>query len=119
MHALLNYNSEITGIKRKRNERTNGQYNLKVRKIRKTEESKDQQEDNSLNQDEKKDWDEPIDEENDNEIAGSTVDEEISNNWFGRTFGDIIRAYRFYVEMSFAVFTVGFDEYEKSFTKDH
>ena len=31
----------------------------------------------------------------------------------------IIRAYRFYVKMSFAVFTVGFDEYEKSFTKDH
>ena len=55
MHALLNYKSEITGIKRKRNECTNGQYNLKVRKIRKTEESKDQQEDNSLNQDEKKD----------------------------------------------------------------
>ena len=85
MHALLNYNSEITGNKRKRNECMNGQSNLKVRK---TEESEDQQEDNSLNQDENKDWDEPIDEENDNEIAGSTVDEEISNNWFGRAFGD-------------------------------
>ena len=52
MHALLNYNSEITGNKRKRNECMNGQCNLKVRK---TEESEDQQEDNSLNQDEKKD----------------------------------------------------------------
>ena len=36
MHVLLNYNSEITGKKRKRNEGTNGQCNLKVRKIRKT-----------------------------------------------------------------------------------
>ena len=52
MHALLNYNSEITGNKRKRNECMNGQSNLKVRK---TEESEDQQEDNSLNQDENKD----------------------------------------------------------------
>ena len=55
MHALLNYNSEITGKKRKRNEGTNGQCNSKVRKIRKTGESKDQQEDTSSNQDEKKD----------------------------------------------------------------
>ena len=47
--------SEITGKKRKRNEGTNGQCNSKVRKIRKTEESKDQQEDTSSNQDEKKD----------------------------------------------------------------
>ena len=54
IHALLNYKSEITGKKRKRNEGTNGHCDAKVRKIRKAEASKDQQEDTSSNQDEKK-----------------------------------------------------------------
>ena len=110
------------------------QWNSKVKKIRKTEEIKEQQEDNSSNQDEKKDRDEPIDQENDKEIAGNgdKDDEEISKNsqlivhggallhkdfWFGKTFGDIIRAYQFYAETSFAVCIVGFDK--KKFDKDH
>ena len=58
MHTVLSYNSEITKKKAKRNEGTNGQYNSKVRKIRKIEESKDQQEHTSTNRDEKKEQDE-------------------------------------------------------------
>ena len=105
MHVLLNFNSEITGKKRKRNEGMNGQCNSKVRKIRKIEESKDQQEDSSSNRDENKDPDEPIDHKNEKEIAGNgdKVDEEISKNYhhivdgsailikvflFGKTFSD-------------------------------
>ena len=82
MYALLNYNSEITGKRRKRNEGTNCQCDSKVRKIGKIEESKYKQEDTSLNQDEIKDWDETIDEGNDKEIAGNgdNVDQEISKN---------------------------------------
>ena len=108
---------ESLGKKRKRNEGTSCQCNWKVRKIRKTDASKDQQ-----------DRDEPINEENDKEIAGNgdKVDEEISKNsqlifkgsallhkvfWFGKTFGDTIRAYRFCVKTSFAVCTFGFNEY--------
>ena len=136
MRALLSHNSAIGGKKRKRNEGTNGQCNSKVRKIRKTEESKDQQEDTSTNQDENKNRIEPIDDENGKKIAGNgdKFDEKISKNshlivdkgailykvcWFGKTFGDIIRTYRFFVKMSFPVCTVGFDGYEKSSTKDH
>lgn len=136
MYALLNYNSEITGKKRKRNKGTNFQCNSKVRKIRKIEESKYKQEDTSLNQDESKDWDEPIDEGNDKKIAGNgdNVDQEISKNshftvggsafytmfsGLGKPFGDMIRPYRLYVKASFVVCTVGFDEYKKCSSKDH
>ena len=137
MHALLNYNSETTEKKKKRNEGTNDQCHSKVRKIRESEVSEGQQEDTSSNQDEEKDRDEPIDEENDEELAGNgddKVDEEISKDhhlivngsallhkffWFGKTFGDIVRAYWFYVKTSFAVCAVSFDEYENNSTKDH
>ena len=57
LHALLNYNSYITGKKRKRNKCANGQGNLKVRKIRWTEESTEQPEDTSTNRDGDKDRD--------------------------------------------------------------
>ena len=91
--------------------------------------------DTSSNQDEEKDRDEPVDEENDKELAGNgdKVDEEISKNshlivngrallhkvfQFGKTFGDIVSSFWFYLKTSFAVCTVGFDEYENNSTKD-
>ena len=98
---------------------------------------KSQQEDISTNRDQNKDLDESIiDDENYKEIAGNgdKFDEEISKNphlidhggallhkvfWFGKTFGNIIRAYWFFVKMGFVVCTVGFDGYGKSSTKDH
>lgn len=66
--------------------------------------------------------------ENDKEIAGHVkkVDEGISKNyhliadkktllhkvdWFGKNFGDTIRAHQFYVKMKFAACTVFFDGY--------
>ena len=39
--------------------------------------------------------------------------------WFGKTFGDIIKTYQLYAKTNFVVCTVGFNEYEKSSTKDH
>ena len=104
MHALLNYNSEITGKKRKRNEDKNGQCNSKLRKIRKTEEIKDQQEDTLTNQDGSKIRDELNDNENDKEVAGNVDGGALLHKvfWFGKTFGDIIRALQFYVKTNFA-----------------
>ena len=92
-------------------------------------------ENTSSNQDEEKDRDEPVDAENDKELAGNgdKVGEEISKNshlivngrallhkvfWFGKTFGDIVRAFWFYLKTSFAVCAVGFDDYENNSTKD-
>ena len=77
---------------------------------------------------------ETVDDENYKEMAGNAdkVAEEISKNshlivdrgallhkvfWFGKTFGDIIIVYWFYVKTSFAVCTVGFDRCEKSSRK--
>ena len=39
--------------------------------------------------------------------------------WFGKIFGNIIRAYRIYVKTSFAVFTMAYDGYVKRSKKDH
>lgn len=92
---------------REENEDTNCLCNSKVRKIRKAEGSKDQQEDTLTNLDENNDQDEPIDHENDKNVAGNgeKVDKEISESshlivdkgallhkvfWFKKTFGDTI-----------------------------
>ena len=104
-----------------------------VRKIRKREESKDQEEDTSTNWDENKNRIEPTDVENEKEIAGNgdklmkrsqrnmtwlSAEVQFYSFWFGKAFGDTIRAYRFYLKTSFAVCRVGFDWYEKCSTKD-
>ena len=82
----------------------NGQCNSKLRKIRKTEEIKDQQEDPLTNQDGSKIRDELNDNENDKEVAGHVDGDALLHKvfWFGKTFGDIIRALPFYVKTNFA-----------------